>query len=140
MLLRKFEQDVLASNLPEGKYIKPPVQQPNTTRRDNLVLKINFKNSIQILLRSVSPQSPVGPLWARFPYKFLRNIKLGRISLASILQLLSLGLPPVTLLWRSASTVSRLPSKGSRTKFKRVLIPKELSDVVMKMPVIILKS
>ena len=28
----KFEQDFLASNLPEGKYIKPLLEQPNTTR------------------------------------------------------------------------------------------------------------
>ena len=49
----KFEQDFLASNLPEGKYIKSRLQQPNTTRWDNLVLKISFKNSIQILLKSV---------------------------------------------------------------------------------------
>ena len=40
----KFEQDFLASNLPEGKYIKPRLQQPSTTRWDNLVLKISFKN------------------------------------------------------------------------------------------------
>ena len=53
------------------------------------------------LLKSVFPLSPLGPLWARCPYKFLRNlnIKLGRIYLPSISQLLSLGLPlPVTLL------------------------------------------
>ena len=51
------------------------LQQPNTTRWDNLVLNTKFKNSIQILLRSVFPQTPLGPLWARFPYKFLRNLE-----------------------------------------------------------------
>ena len=71
----KFEEDFLASNLPEGKYIKPRLQQPSTTRWDNLVLKISFKNLIKILQKSVSLQSPLGPLWARFPYKFLRNLK-----------------------------------------------------------------
>ena len=112
----KFEQDFLVCNLPEGKYIKPlastakyyKVGQPCFEDK----LQEQIQNSIQILLRPVFPQSPLGPLWARFPYKFLRNLnmKLGRIFLPSILQLLSLGLPPpVTLLWRSASTAS---SKG----------------------------
>ena len=134
----KFEQDFLASNLPEDKYIKPPT----STAKYYKVGQPCFEDKLQeLLLKSVSPQSPLRPLSARFPYKFLRNlnIKLGRIFLPSISQLLSLGLPP-PVLWRSASTVSRLPSKRSRTKFKRVPIPKELPDVVMKTPVIILKS
>ena len=119
----------------------PRLQQPSTTRWDNLVLKISFKNLIQILQKSVHLQSPLGPLWARFPYKFLRNlnIKLGRIFLPSILQLLLLGQPPpVTLLWRSAYTVPTPPSKGSKIKFKRVPILKELPDLVMQTPVTIL--
>ena len=116
----KFEQDFLASNLPEGKYIKPPASTAKYHKVVHLVLKISFKNLIQILQKSVSLLSPLGPLWARFPYKFLRNlnINLGRIFLPSISQLLSLGLPlPVTLLWKSAYTVPRLPSKGSEIKF-----------------------
>ena len=31
-LKEKFEQDFLTSNLPEGKYIKPLLQQQNITR------------------------------------------------------------------------------------------------------------
>ena len=127
--LEKFEQDFLASNLPEGKYIKPPASTANTYK----VGQPCFENKPQELNTDfakicISPK-PSGALWARFPYKFLRNlnIKLGRIFLPSILQLLSLGLPPpVTLLWRSASTASRLPSKGLKTKFKKVPILKEL--------------
>ena len=49
----KFEQDFLASNLPEGKYIKPRLQQPSTTRWDYLVLKISFKNLIQNLSKAL---------------------------------------------------------------------------------------
>ena len=62
------------------------LQQKNITRWDNLVLKTNFRSSIQILPRSVFLLSPLGLLWARFPYKFLKNLKtkLGRISLPSI--------------------------------------------------------
>ena len=105
----KFEQDFLASNLPEGKCIKPPA----STAKYCKVGQPCFEDKLQEL------QSPLGPLWVWFPYKFLKNlnINLGRISLPSISQLLSQGLPPhVTLLWRSACTVQRLPSKGSEIK------------------------
>ena len=93
----------------------PRLQHPNSTRWDNLVLKTKSRSSIQFLLRSVFLLSPLGPLWARFPYKFSRNLntKLGRISLPSISRLLSLRLPLlVTLLCRSVSKVSRLPLRG----------------------------
>ena len=72
----------------------PLLHQPNFTRLDNLVLKTKFRGSIQISPRSVFLLSPLGPLWARFLYKFSRNLntKLGRISLPSILQLLLLPL------------------------------------------------
>ena len=138
----KFEQDFLASNLPEGKYIKPLA----STMKYYKVGQPCFEDKLQELNTDfakicISPK-PSGARVRWIPYKFLRNlnIKLGRIYLPSILQLLSQRLPPVTLLFRSVSTVSRLPSKGSRAKFNRVSIPKELSDVVMTMPVIILKS
>ena len=76
------------------------------TSWDNLVLKTN----------------PLGLLWAMFPYKFFKNLhtKLGRISLPSILQLLSHRLLLiVTLLWRNVSTVLRLPLKGLKARFRR---------------------
>ena len=78
----------------------PLLQQQNTTRWDNLVLKTNFRSSIQILPRSVFLLSPLGPLRARFPYKFSRNLntKFGRISLPSISQLLSQRLLLVTVM------------------------------------------
>ena len=41
----KFEQDFLASNLPEGKYIKNPCfNSKNGTRWDNLVLRTNCRS------------------------------------------------------------------------------------------------
>ena len=64
------EKGFLASNLPEGKYIKPLLQQQNGTRWDSLVLRTNYISLIQILPRSVFLLSRLGPLWARFPYKF----------------------------------------------------------------------
>ena len=141
----KFEQDFLASNLPEGKNIPNlRLQQPNTTKWDNLVLRTNFRSLIQILPRSVFLLSPLGPLLARFPtsLRSLRslNTKLGKISLPSILQLLSQRLLLlVTLLWRSVSRISRLPLRGLKARFRRVLILKELPGVAMKMPVTILR-
>ena len=78
-------------------------------------MKAKFISSIQILPRSVFLLSPLGPLWARFPYKFSRNLntKLGRISLPSISQLLSLRLPLlVTLMEKCQHSI-----KGT---FKRV--------------------
>ena len=78
-------------------------------------MKTNFRSSIQILSRSVLLLSPLGPLWARFPYMFSRNLntKLGRIAVPSISQLLSQRLPLlVPQLWRSVRTVSRLPDTG----------------------------
>ena len=54
-------------------YIKPLLQQQNITRWDNLVLKTNFRNLIQILPRSVFLLNPLGLLWARFLYKFLKK-------------------------------------------------------------------
>ena len=139
----KFEQDILASNLPEGKYIKPPASTAKYYKVGQPCFEDKLQERNTDLQKSVFLQSPLGPLWARFPYKFLRNlnIKPGRIFLPSILQLLSLGQPPpVTLLWRNAYTVPRLPSKGSKIKFKKVPTPKELPDVVMKKPVTILIS
>ena len=114
--------------LPEGKYIKPRLQQPNTARWDNLVLKTKFRSSIQILPRSVFLLKLSGALMDKVPIQVLKNLntKLGRISLPSISQLLSLRMPLlVTLLWKSVSTVSRLPLRGLKVRSRRVLILKE---------------
>ena len=105
----KFEHDFLASNLPEGKYIKPLASTANYYKVQRW-----FEDKLQELNTDfakicISPK-PSGPLWARFPYKFSRNLntKLGRTSLPSISQLLMLRLPLlVTLLWRSVSTVAK---------------------------------
>ena len=89
----------------------------------------------------ISPK-PSGAPMARFPYKFLRNLstKLGRISLPSVLRLpLQRLLPLVTLLWRSVRTVLSLPSKGLKSRFRRVPILKKLPGMATKMTVTILK-
>ena len=81
----KFEQDFLSSNLPEGKYIKPPA----STAKWYKVGQPCFEDKLQELNSDfakicISPKLS-GALWARFPFKFLRNLstKLSRISLPS---------------------------------------------------------
>ena len=99
----KFEQDFLASNLPEGKYIKDP---PSTAKWYK-VEQPCFEDKMQELNTDLSLSSPLEPLWVKFPYQFFRNwnIRLARISLPSISQLLLLNLLLVTPLWRSVNTV-----------------------------------
>ena len=69
----KSEQDFQASNLPEGKYIKPPA----STAKWYKVGQPCFEDKIQELnAKSVSLLSPLGPLWVRFPYQFLKNLNI----------------------------------------------------------------
>ena len=99
----KFEQDFLASNLPEGKYIKPPA----STAKHYKVGQLCFEDKLQELNTDfvkicISPK----------PYMFSRNSnhRLGRTSPLSISRLLLLRLLlHVTLFWRRAFTVPRLP-------------------------------
>ena len=69
----KFEHDFQAANLPEGKYIKPP---PSTAKWYN-VGQPCYEEKIQELntdfAKTVLLLSPLGLLWARFLYQFLRN-------------------------------------------------------------------
>ena len=66
----KIEQDFLASNVPEGKYIKPPVSAAKFYQ----VGQPCFEGKLQELNSDfakicISP-NPLGLMWARFPYKF----------------------------------------------------------------------
>ena len=75
----KFEQHFQAANIPEGKYIKPP---PSTVKWYK-VGQPCFADKIQELNADfLKIYIPLGPLWARLPYQFLRNwnIRLGRTS------------------------------------------------------------
>ena len=84
----KFDYDFQAANLPEGKYIKAP-----STSKWYKVGQPCYEDKIQELntdlLRSVLLLSPLGPLWARFPYQLLRNwnTKRGKTSPRSTLLL-----------------------------------------------------
>ena len=132
----------MASNLPVGKYIKPP---PSTAK----LYKVGqpcFEDKIQELNTDFSKicifPKPSGPLWASFPYQFLRNwnIKLGRTSLLLTLRLPLLRLLlPVTLLCRSVNTVLSLPSKRLKARNRKVPILRKQPGVNMIMPVTILR-
>ena len=134
----KFEQVFQVSNLPEVKYIKPPA----STARWYKVGQLCFEDKIQELNSDfakicISP-NPLGPQWAMFPYKFLKNLNtwIGTISAPltlrlPLLRLLLFVIPP----WKSARTVSSLLLRRLKQKFKRVPILKKLPDVAMKMPV-----
>ena len=81
----KFEHDFQAANLPEGKYIKPP---PSTAKWYK-VGQPCYEEKIQELNTDFAKSPPLGLLWARFPYQFLknRNTKLGKIFPRSTLLL-----------------------------------------------------
>ena len=137
----KFEQDFLTSNLPEVKYIKPPA----STAKYYMVGQLCFEDKLQELNTDfakicISPKPSGAPI-GKVPIQVLKeNTKLGRISLPSISQLLSQRLLLlVTQLWKSVSTVSRLPVRGLKASYRRVPILKELPGVDMKMHVTILR-
>ena len=67
----KFEQDFLASNLPEGKYIKPPA---STVKYYKVVLKISFKNSIDFAKIYISPR-PSGAHVGEVPLQVLKELE-----------------------------------------------------------------
>ena len=125
----KFKQDFQVSNLPEGKYIKPPA---STAKWYKVGLRC-FEDKMQELNSDFAKI-----LWARFPYKFLNNLntKLGRISAPSTLRLPLLRLLlSVTPPWRSSKTVSSPLLRMLKAKFKRVPILKKQPGVAMRMPV-----
>ena len=67
----KLEQDFLASNLPEGKYIKPPASTAKYYKVGQPCFEDKFQElNTDFTKISISPK-PSGPLWARFPYKEL---------------------------------------------------------------------
>ena len=111
----KYEQDFLASHLPEGKYIIPPSSTAKYYKTGQPCFEDKIQELNKTLPRSVFLLNPLGLLWAKLPCKFSRNLstKLGRISVPSTLQPPSQRLLPlVTVLWRSVNTVLRLPLKG----------------------------
>ena len=105
--LDKFEHGFKAANLPEEKYIKPP---PSTTKWYK-VIQPCYEEKVQELSTDSSKvllQNPLGPLWARFTYQFLRswNTKLGKTYplLTTMLPLTRLDILAMSLL-RSAIIV-----------------------------------
>ena len=100
----KFEHDFQATNLPEGKYIKPlpSIAKWYKVRQPCYEDKIQELNT-DFAKICITPK----PSGARFLYQFSRNwsIKVGRIYPPSILLLLLPRLPPPVMpLLRSVNT------------------------------------
>ena len=116
----KFEQDFLASNLPEGKYLKPPA----STAKYYKVGQPCFEDKLQELnsdfAKSVFCPNPMGPLLPRFPFISLRHLS-NRLDKTSPLSTSLLLLPGLllhaTLFWKRAFTVPGLPTGRPKTKF-----------------------
>ena len=112
----KFEQDFLASKLPEGKYLKPPA----STAKFYKVGQPCFEDKLQELNSDfvkicISPK-PSGAPVAKVPLNILKELEQqSRQNLSnplSILLLLSIGLlRHATLLWKRAFTVPGLHRK-----------------------------
>ena len=116
----KFEQDFLASNLPEGKYIKPPA----STAKYYKVGQPCFEDKLQELnsdfVKICICPNPVGPLLPKFPFISLRNSSnsLDKTSpLSTSLLLLPGLLLHATLFWKRAFPVPGLLTGRPKTKF-----------------------
>ena len=107
----KFEQDIQASNLPEGKYIKPPA----STAKWYKVGQPCFEDTIQELNSDfakicISPK-PSGAPMGKVPLQVLNNLNIrqGRTSALLTFPLLLLRLLLfVALPWKGTRTVSSL--------------------------------
>ena len=134
----KFQHDFQAANLPEGKYIKPP---PSTTKWYKMG-QPSYEEKIQELNTDFAKicilRNPLGLLWARFPYQFLRNwnTKLGKTYplLTLLLPLPRLHLLAMPLL-RSANIACSQLSRESNLKFTKVPILRKQPNVAMNKPV-----
>ena len=138
----KFEPDFLACNLSERKYINPPAW----TAKSYKVGQPCFEDKLQELNTDLAKicifPKPSGAPMSKVPLQVLKELEhQARQNLCTINFTATLvkTASSVTQLWRSVSTVSRLPSRGLKARFRRVPILKELPDVAMKMPVTILR-
>ena len=129
----KFEHDFQAANLPEGKYIKPP---PSTTKWYRVGQPCYQEK--RILPKSVLLLNPLGLLWARFPYQFLKNwnTKLGKISprSTSLLPLPKFHLLAMLLL-KSVNIALNQPSRRLRLRSRKVPILRKQQSMAMNKPV-----
>ena len=116
----KFEQDFLASNLPEGKYIKPPA----STAKYYKVGQPCFEDKLQELNSDFakicfSPR-PSGAPVAKVPLHILKELEQQsrqNLELSISLLLLAGLLLHASLFWKRAFTVPGLPTGRPKTKF-----------------------
>ena len=130
----KFEQDFLASNLPEGKYIKPPA----STAKYYRVGQACFEDKIQELNTDfakicISPK-PSGAPMGKAPLQVLKELEHRARQNLSTIDFTA----TFTKTAHSCNTVMekcqlsiKATFKRVKARFRRVLILKELSGVVM---------
>ena len=70
----KFKQDFQTSYLPEGRYIKPPASNAKWYNVGQPCFEDKMQELNSDLAKNCISPNPLGPLWARFPYKFLKNL------------------------------------------------------------------
>ena len=121
----KFDHGFQAANLPEGKYIKPPPSTTKWYRVGQPCYQEKFQELNTDFAKICITPKPLGLLWARFPYQFLKNwnTKLGKISpcTISLLPLPKLHLLAILLL-KSVNIALNQPSRGLRLRSRKVPI------------------
>ena len=137
----KFEQDFLACNLPEGKYIKPPV----STAKYYKVGQPCFEDKLQELNSDFAKicilPKPSGVPVAKVPLHILKELEQpSRQNLSPSISRLPLPelLLHATLFWKRAFTVPGLLLGKPKTKFWMQLILGNSSNVVIRLYVITL--
>ena len=131
----KFEQDFLASNLPEGKNIKPPA----STAKYYKVGQPYFEDKLHELNTDfakicISPK-PSGAPMGKVPLQHQARHNLSTINFTATFAKTASACNTVMKCQHSI----KVPLRGLKARFRRVPILKELTGVAMKMPVTILR-
>ena len=131
----KFQHDFKAANLPEGKYIKPPPSISKWYRVGQPCYQDKYQELNTDFAKICITPKPSGPLWARFPYQFLKNwsIRLGKISQPSISPLPLLKLHLLAMLpLRSVNIALSQLSRRLRHRSRKVPILIKQQSVDMR--------
>ena len=139
----QFEQDFLASNLPEGKYIKPPASTAKYYKVGQPCIEDKLQElHIDFAKICISPKSSGAPV-GKVPLQVLKELEhqaRQNLSTINFTATFARTASSCNTVMEKCQHSIKVTFKRVKRKFKRVRIPKELSDVVMTTPVIILKS
>ena len=136
----KFEQDFLASNLPEGKYIKSPA----STAKWYKVGQPCFEDKLQELNSDfakicISPK-PSGAPMGKVLLQVLKELEYqAKQNLSTINFAATFAMTASTCNTTMEKCHDSQPSNGLKARFRRVPILKKLSGLAMKTPVTTLR-